>query len=88
MLSMNPGRGIFTTLIAEADDRYHETADSEQWNNQHICQPYEVYHSQSQLCFRIEFSGMKNLHRCLSHSRRTGGKCRLLSIAKAVTLLE
>ena len=60
----------------------------EQWNNQHICQLYEVYHSQSQLCFRMDFSGMENLHRCLSHRRRTGGKCRLLSIAKAITLVE
>lgn len=58
------------------------------WRHRNVVRLFEVYHSPSYICFRMEYGGPENLYLRLQHRQSSGEKRRLLSLAKTVSLIE
>eukprot|EP00408_Alexandrium_pacificum_P021394 CAMPEP_0171196720 /NCGR_PEP_ID=MMETSP0790-20130122/22047_1 /TAXON_ID=2925 /ORGANISM="Alexandrium catenella, Strain OF101" /LENGTH=495 /DNA_ID=CAMNT_0011661951 /DNA_START=33 /DNA_END=1516 /DNA_ORIENTATION=- len=57
------------------------------WRHPNVVRLFEVYHSPSFLCFRMEYGGPENLYIRLQHRQRVGDKRRPLSLAKTASLI-
>mmetsp|Transcript_104039 Transcript_104039/g.324355 ORF Transcript_104039/g.324355 Transcript_104039/m.324355 type:complete len:527 (+) Transcript_104039:75-1655(+) len=59
-----------------------------EWRHPTLVRLFEVYHSPSYICFRMEYGGPENLYLRLQHRQCTGDKRRPLSLAKTVSLIS
>mmetsp|Transcript_36328 Transcript_36328/g.104623 ORF Transcript_36328/g.104623 Transcript_36328/m.104623 type:complete len:555 (+) Transcript_36328:71-1735(+) len=59
-----------------------------EWRHTNVVRLFEVYHSPSYLCFRMEYGGPEDLYLRLQHRQCNGEKRRPLSLAKTVSLIS